>query len=151
MSGTAFAAPTLAALGQRLTARGFAAIDATGFDAYAGAAPGDAVVLFAEDPGKVPETWDFAVILPEVLKEQTTLRAAFLLPEAARQIQPRYGFRTWPALLFLRDGGYVGVIEGIRDWAELQREVAAMLARPVSRPPTLGIAVRSDAPDSTCH
>ena len=150
MTATAFAAPTLDALLQRLAGRGLAALDAAGFERFA-VAPGDAIVLFAEDPARVPETWDIAVILPEILKAMPGVRAAFLPPEAARPLQARYGFRSWPALLFLRDGAYVGTIEGIRDWADLQREALAMLDTPVSRPPTVGIAVRKDGADGACH
>jgi hydrogenase-1 operon protein HyaE len=54
-----------------------------------------------------------------------------------------------PALLFLRDGAYVGVIEGLRDWSEFVAEVRQMLAAPVSRPPSIGIAVT--AAQSGCH
>ena len=46
---------------------GFAHLDAENFDEFA-RGQGDRVVLFAEDPVRVPETWDVAVVLPEVLK-----------------------------------------------------------------------------------
>jgi hydrogenase-1 operon protein HyaE len=149
---SALAAPTLAALSERLCARGFAALDATSFDEFAGVA-GNAVVLFADDPIRGGETWDVAVVLPEVLRGMATpVRAGFLLPDAARLVQPRYGFGTWPALLFLRDGDYVGVIEGMRDWDVYQREIEEMLVKPTTRPPALGIAVRGgDASDKHCH
>jgi hydrogenase-1 operon protein HyaE len=116
--------------------------------------------FFCDDPSRGGETWDVAIILPEVLKELPTglpsglpnLRCGFLLPEAARLIQPRFGFSVWPTVILLRDGGYVGALEGIRDWADYQREIIAMLQKPVSRPPTLGIAVRADgAAGTVCH
>ena len=77
--------PVLLILGQqRLSGRGLEALDTAGFDAFAAAA-GDAVVMFAEDPVRVPETWDSAVILPEILKALPATRAAFLPPEAAHE------------------------------------------------------------------
>ncbi|PIV76734.1 MAG: hydrogenase, partial [Rhodocyclales bacterium CG17_big_fil_post_rev_8_21_14_2_50_68_7] len=69
----------------------------------------------------------------------------------ARRLAPRYGFGIWPALVFLRDGGYVGVIEGMRNWQEYRREVAAMLDRPVRRAPVPGAAVRAEGVAGTCH
>ena len=37
-------------------------------------------------------------------------------------------------------------------WGEYAAEIAAVLARPVSRPPTLGIAVRTDGNSAdACH
>lgn len=149
---SAVAAPNLAALDERLRGRGFASLDERGFGAFA-EAPGNAVVLFADEPARGGETWDVAVVLPEVLRELAApVRAGFLMPAEARRLQPRYGFTTWPAVVFLRDGEYVGAIEGMRDWAAYRREVAEMLERPTSRPPTLGIPVGSGAADDKhCH
>lgn len=130
---------------------GFVALDTASFAAFA-ALSGDCVVLFAEDPARVPETWDVAVVLPEVLKElPAPPRAGILTASAACELQVRYGFRAWPALLFLRDGEYLGVIEGMRDWADYRREVPAMLARSISRAPTVGIPVRSQDAPGGCH
>lgn len=147
--------PTLDALAALLDRfeklHGFARLDEAGFGDFA-AAPGDCVVLFAEDPARVPETWDVAVVLPEVLKDLGgRLRAGVLDMASARRLAPRYGFGTWPALVFLRDGGYVGVIEGMRDWAVYRREASAMLGKPVGRAPTLGVAVRAEGAAGTCH
>jgi hydrogenase-1 operon protein HyaE len=122
---------------------GFAQLDAGNFEAFA-AGPGDRVVLFAEDPVRVPETWDVAVVLPEVLKRLGgSLQAGVLDVASARGLALRYGFSTWPALVFLRAGEYVGAIEGMRDWDAYLREMSAMLDRPAGRAPSLGIAVRT--------
>ncbi len=145
------AAGKLAALTERLRKCGFEELDNASFDEFTASA-GDTFVLFCDDPSRGGETWDVAVILPEVLKGLQKLRCGFLLPEAARLIQPRFGFSVWPTVILLRDGGYVGALEGIRDWAVYQREIVAILQKPVSRPPTLGIAVRADgAASSACH
>ena len=88
------------------------------------------------------ETLDVAVIAPEIVKAfGGALRAAVLMPEAARAIAVRYGFRRWPALVVLRDGGYVGAIDGLRNWDEYVDEMTRLAQAPVTRPPTIGIAV----------
>jgi hydrogenase-1 operon protein HyaE len=148
---SAISAPGLDALAERLRAKGFAPLDGTDFDTFA-ATPGDAVILFADDPARGGETWDIAVILPEVLRTLAVpLRAGFLLPAEARKLQPRDGFATWPALLFLRGGQYVGVIEGLRDWAGYCSEIAELLERPASRPPAVGVAVAGGQSANSCH
>lgn len=115
------------------------------------AAAGDGMVLLTQEPEQQPETWDVAVILPEVLKQfRGRLRAAIVSPELARQQKVRFGITRWPALLFVRDGAYVGAIEGMCDWEIYQREVAAMLEKPAGRSPSIGIAVLSGAAAS-CH
>lgn len=117
-------------------------LDGGGFEAFADG-PGDRVVLFPEDPLRVPESWDALVVLPELLKLQPGRFAAGLLdPAAARALAPRYGIAQWPALLFLRDGGYVGAIEGLRDWDAYARAFAAMPEKPVGRAP---LALRAAA------
>ena len=74
------------------------------------------------------------------------------MPDAARAIAVRYGFRRWPALVVLRDGGYVGAIDGLRNWDDYLGEVARLLAAPVTRPPSIGIAVSGPgAPGPGCH
>lgn len=130
---------------------GFAHLDAENFDEFA-CGPGNRIVLFAEDPVRVPETWDVAVVLPEVLKRLGgRLLAGVLYVASARKLAPRYGFSTWPALVFLRAGAYVGAIEGMRDWDVYLREMSAMLDKPVGRAPSLGIAVRGTSAPGACH
>lgn len=125
-------------------------LDETGFNAFM-EAPGDGVVLFVEDPDKVAESWDLAVIFPDLLAAAGSApRAGLLRPGEAAKIRPRFGFNRLPALLFLRDGGYVGVIEGLRDWSDFVAECVEMLQKPVSRAPTIGIAVTVDG-SSGCH
>lgn len=114
-------------------------------------APGDGVALFTDDPEKTPESWDLAVIFPDLVAAAgTPLRAAVLRPAAARALQGFYGINRLPALLFVRDGGYVGAVEGLRDWAEYVAECQALLHKPVGRAPAVGIAVAS-ATTSSCH
>jgi hydrogenase-1 operon protein HyaE len=126
-------------------------LDEEGLEAFV-MADGDGMVLFTQEPDQQPETWDVAVILPEVLKlTGDRLRAAVIAPELARKEKARFGIMRWPSLVFVRDGGYVGVIEGMRNWDEYAREIAEMLERPAGRAPSVGIPVMSAGESPTCH
>jgi hydrogenase-1 operon protein HyaE len=129
------------------------ALSSEAFDAWANQ-PGHALVFFSEDPVAYRETLDLAVIVPELAKAfQNRFRCALLLPEAARAIAVRYGFRRWPAIVLLRDGHYVGAIDGLRDWSDYVDELGRLLLAEPTRPPSVGIAVRQagavDGP--SCH
>ena len=129
---------------------GISDVGSAGFQAFMDE-PGNGVVLLTEEPDIAPESWDISVIFPELLAATSvSLRAALMRPEGARLLQTRFGLGRLPALLFVRDGGYVGAIEGLRDWSEFVGECAAMLQKPVSRAPSVGIAV-SAVSSSTCH
>jgi len=137
---------------QRLRAQSnITLLDEEGLAAFLAAA-GDGMVLFTQEPDQQPETWDVAVILPEVLKlTGARLRAGIIAPELARQEKARYGITRWPSLVFVRDGEYVGVIDGMRNWDEYTREIAGMLEKPVSRAPSIGIPVTSAGVAPACH
>ncbi|MDR0771447.1 MAG: hydrogenase [Burkholderiales bacterium] len=111
------------------------------------------LLFFTEDPVRYRETLDLAVIAPELLTTSTEpMCLGVLLPEAARALQPRYGFRRWPAFVLLRDGQYLGVIDGMRPWDEYQREMARLQQAEPSRPPTVGITVSADGHGGDhCH
>ncbi len=118
------------------------------------AAPGLTLLVLAEDPGRVPETWDLAIILPELVRSlrAADLRVGLLMPDMARAHAPRYGITLWPALLLLRDGEFVGTIEGLKDWAVYRARLAALLDAPATRPPGIGIPVRTlGTSTGTCH
>jgi len=134
-------APPHPLVAQLQTRHGFAAPTAATLDAFLDA-PGHALLVFTEDPIRFKETLDLAVIAPEILRAfPGRLRAAVLFPEVARAVHARFGFRRWPALVVLRDGHYVGTIDGLRNWDEYLEEVAALLAAEPVRPPSIGIAV----------
>ena len=134
-------APPHPLVAQLQTRHGFAAPTAATLDAFLDA-PGHALLVFTEDPIRFKETLDLAVIAPEILRAfPGRLRAAVLFPDAARAVHARFGFRRWPALVVLRDGHYVGTIDGLRNWDEYLEEVAALLAAEPVRPPSIGIAV----------
>jgi hydrogenase-1 operon protein HyaE len=135
---------------QRLVQQTSAAVlDAAGLDAWAGPS-GAAMLVFAEEPDRIKETLDLAVIVPELHAALLgEFRVALLPPAAARAVAPRYGVDRWPAFVMLRDGCYVGSVEGLRDWDVYLAELRRLLAAPPARPPGVGIAVtRADRVDS---
>ncbi len=116
--------------------------------------PGPAMVVFAEDPERFKETLDLAVIVPELHATGGRLfRVGLLPPTASRAIAPRFGFARWPAFVMLRNGQYLGTVDGVRDWDVYTAELQRLLAAEPTRPPSVGIAVtvagRSSTPD--CH
>jgi hydrogenase-1 operon protein HyaE len=114
------------------------------------AAPGDTVLFCAGDPLLYPECLDVAVVLPELMRAFSgRFRAAVVSRELEAELQARYGFNRWPSLVFLRDGGYVGVLSGILDWSVYLARIQDLLAAPTARPPSIGIAVSASV--SHCH
>jgi hydrogenase-1 operon protein HyaE len=152
MSALPLAAAAIHPLVDRMiTAHGFVHVDADTVEAFV-AAPGHALIVFTEDPDRYRETLDLAVIAPEVARAFAgQFRAAVLLPADARKVAPRYGFARWPALVVLRDGQYIGAIDGLRNWDEYIVEMQRLLAAEPSRAPSIGIAVKSSAPSGHCH
>jgi len=132
---------------------GAAVLEPGGFDAWAGE-PGTALLVFTEDPVLYRETLDLAVIVPELAQVLPGgFRTGVLLPAAARALAPRYGFRRWPALVLLKDGHYVGAIDGLREWQVFLEELARLLASEPTRPPSGGIAVTAEGgpAERGCH
>jgi hydrogenase-1 operon protein HyaE len=50
-----------------------------------------------------------------------------------------------------RDGGYVGAIDGLRDWNEYLVQTARLLEAPATRPPSIGVVVRSAGDGPACR
>lgn len=138
-------------IAQLFAKHGFSEVTAANFDAFS-ARQGHCLLVFVEDPLRVRETLDVAVIVPELAHAFAgRFAVGILLPTAARSFHVRYGLRRWPALLLLRDGRYVGAIDGLRDWNEYVNELTALLTASPSRPPTIGVAVSADAAGTARH
>jgi len=152
MSAHPIASPAAHPLVEQLFSRhGFAQVDGDSLDAFA-AAPGHALLVFTEDPVRYKETLDLAVIAPEVARAFAgCFRVGVLLPAEARKVAPRYGFARWPALVVLKDGQYVGAIDGLRNWEEYVEEMQRLLAAEPTRAPTIGIAVKTAGDAGHCH
>ncbi len=117
------------------------------------AQPGRALLVFLEDPIRYRETLDLAVIVPELAQAFSgRFTVGVLLPEDARPVATRYGFRRWPAFVVLADGEYVGAIDGLRNWDEYINEMRRLLDAGPARPPTVGIPVKGDGGTvQQCH
>jgi len=97
---------------------GAARLDESSFDAFV-AVPGEAVLFFTEDPARFREVTDLAVILPEIRAAAARpFRIGVLPPPLANAKAATYGVRRWPAIVFLRDGRWLGNVEGLRDWSD---------------------------------
>jgi len=137
-------------LEQLVSRHGFVAADAESLDDFIHAA-GHAMLVFTEDPVRYKETLDLAVIAPEVARAFAgRFRVGVLYPDAARKVAPRFGFARWPALVMLRDGDYVGAIDGLRNWDEYLDETQRLLTAEPIRPPSVGIAVKSAGAPTSC-
>ncbi len=103
---------------------------------------GVCVLFFTGDPNKFRETNDVAVILPELVQAfEGHLRPGVVARSFEVKLQMRYGFKAWPALVFLRDGGYLGTITGVQNWTDYLQKIQSLLASEPSRPPGFKIPV----------
>lgn len=110
---------------------------------------GDSMMLLIDDPLRVPEVWDVAVVLPEVLATLRTPPVTAIADLAAsRLLAARYDIRRLPALVFRRGGEYVGALEGMRDWDRFGAAIERTMKGPVLRAPGIGIPVRTSTPGS---
>ncbi len=90
-------------------------------------AHGKAVLFFAEDPARYPESNDVAMVLPELLKHFSGLSGAIVDSSFEHQLQGYFDFTRWPALAFFVSGEYRGAITGIHNWEDYLREIPALL------------------------
>lgn len=129
---TPHASPDLSRLltlfARHVASHGFHALPAAGVQDFV-AMPGEAVLFFAEDPRRVPETWDVAVVLPDLVRlSPRPLRVALLDPTVARAVASSHGVELWPSLVFTREGRVLGRIERMRDWDEYARRIPQIMA-----------------------
>lgn len=133
------------------TRHGYARIEAEALSEFT-SHPGHALLVFTEDPLRFKETLDLAVIAPELDKAFAgRMRIGVLPPQAARTVAPLYGFTRWPALVLLRDGRYVGAIDGLRNWDDYVSELKSLLSAAPTRAPSIGIPVRTPGGADPCH
>jgi hydrogenase-1 operon protein HyaE len=106
--------------------------------------PGITVLFFAGDPKRFRDTTDVAVVLPELVKAfEGALRPGVVAADAGQALQQYYGFTAWPALVFLRDGGYLGNITGIQNWSDYLHDISKLIAAEVQQPRGLRVPVVS--------
>lgn len=83
--------------------------------------PGEALLLLCGDPVRYPESLDVAVVLPELcqvlaLRHGCRLRIGVGRRADEEALAERFALRRWPSIIWLRDGGFVTQIDGMRDW-----------------------------------
>ncbi|MFA6220133.1 MAG: hydrogenase-1 expression HyaE [Erythrobacter sp.] len=96
------------------------------------------MLFLSGDYWRLAESNDVAIVLPELAAalEGHVPPLVAARGEDERAFQRRFRFGSFPALVFLRYGEYLGAIEGIRDWADYLREIPEILSRePVAPPP----------------
>lgn len=129
---------------QLLTRYSLPLLDAENYDAFVYGSD-YSVLFFCNDPAQFPESNDVAVILPELLKVfNGRLHAAVVDKSIERQLQARFRFTSWPALVFLKRGEYLGAITGIRDWNDYLQQSTQLLAAEPAQPPAFDL-------DKVCH
>ncbi len=101
-------------------------------------------VLFTGDPTVSPESWDGAVVLPELVASCPGLRACVLDPAQSALAAGRFGVGKLPALVVLRDGAYLGAIEGMRDWQPFAEDLQALVAASAQPVPVAGVYPAAD-------
>lgn len=111
---------------------------------------GLAALLLTDDPQRNLEVLDACVILPEALNGLGVGVARLVAgPEAAPALMQRFAVARAPAVVFLRDGDYLGSLNGIRDWQEYRDEIARLAAGP-ARPRPIAIPVRDAGQTGAC-
>lgn len=102
------------------------------------------VLFFTEDVKRFPETNDVAVVLPELLAVFPDLKPAVISRDDEKKLQSLYGFRAWPALVFMRGEQYLDAITGIQDWSEYLTQIKTILTSEPKRPLSVGVPVVSN-------
>jgi hydrogenase-1 operon protein HyaE len=108
------------------------------------ARPGMNVLFFPGDPATIRDATDVAVVLPELVAAFGDRLAPGVVTDVfgdGDALRQRYGFNEYPALVFVRDGHYVGTLTRIRDWADYLAGIATLFDAPPKRPPGIGIPV----------
>ena len=96
------------------------------------------VLFFAGDAERLAESDDVAVILPELIKVfgDRLTPALVKRDETEKALQRRYRFNAFPALVFLKGEGYLGAISRVQDWQDYVKDIAEILSREPSAPPS---------------
>lgn len=102
------------------------------------------VLFFPGDTKTVRDATDVAVILPELVQASDDLLRPGVVTDTfgdGVQLKRLYGFREYPALVFVRGGNYVGTITRVQDWTDYLSKIGALLTAPHRRPPGFSVPV----------
>ncbi|MES9994075.1 MAG: hypothetical protein ABW098_19155, partial [Candidatus Thiodiazotropha sp.] len=104
------------------------------------------LLFFTENPQQFPESNDVAVVLPLLMAEfGDRFQLAVVERESEHQLHARFPFDSWPALVMLREGAYVGAISRMQDWGVYLSEIERLLNTQPSTTPGFKIPVVSAA------
>lgn len=126
----------------RLTGElGYALLTDDNYDSFT--KENDTVVLFfTEDASRFPESLDVAVVLPELVASFSGQFVPAVIDRSIeKKLQKKFDFKVWPALVFLKQGKYLGTLTRILDWSDYATEIPTILQTTPSRNPGLGIRV----------
>lgn len=103
--------------------------------------PGLAVLALVDDPVRFKETFDMAVIAPEIKKlfGATLSEFGFTDPSVGRRIASSMGIHRLPAIAVFRYGEMMGAIEGLRAWREYEEELVKILTSDAAPKKTIAI------------
>lgn len=108
---------------------------------------GDVILFFCGDHKRLVEVDDVVVILPELVKASNgALTPVIVERESERKLQARYRFSAFPALVFLRNGEYLGAISRVLDWSDYVVEINEILSRQPSAPPAYKLPTGAATP-----
>ena len=124
---------------------GYPEVSLSNHDAFVGQA-GMNVLFFPGDPNSVKDSTDVAVVLPELVAAFEDKLAPGVVTDVrgdGAELQKKYGFGAYPALVFVREGDYVGAITRIQNWSDYIEEISNLLVAPPKRAPGFSIPVVS--------
>lgn len=124
---------------------GYERVTLDNHDAFVGQA-GMNVLFIPGDPSTVRDATDVAVVLPELMGAfHGALNAGVVTDTFGDGVKLKrlYGFTHFPALVFVREGAYVGTISRIRDWQEYLTRINELLVAEPRRRPGVPIEVVS--------
>jgi len=129
---------------ERLLAElGYTEINLTNHDSFVAEA-GMNVIFFPGNPETVRDSTDVAVVLPELVEAFAGQIRPGVVTDTfgdGKQLKRQYGFTEYPALVFVRDGDYVGTIARVQDWADYLGKISDLFVAPPKRPPGFKIPV----------
>lgn len=99
------------------------------------------VLFFTEDTKRFPETSDVAVVLPELIAAFPEITPAIVSRDDEKKLQIMYGFRSWPALVFMKNNQYLDAITGIQDWNDYLSQIKTIITSEPKRPLSIGVPV----------
>lgn len=95
------------------------------------------MLFFGGDGKRLDETPDVAVVVPMLEQHfKGKFKPAVVALEAERQLQVKYRFNAFPALVFLKGEKYLGTITRMQDWTDYVVMVEEVLGKEPTDPPS---------------